>query len=204
MTSHNGDPKKAMCPYDKRRAGFILGEGAGSLILEELEHAKQRGARIYAEIMGCALTNDANGLGITSPETKDAIKAFQIALSQASLEPEAVEYICGHAHSSIMLDRKETWVIKQVFGDHASRLAVSTIKAMVGHSMGGGTAMQSIATCLALHEGILPPTINYEVPDPECDLDYVPNYSKKKEIQTAMVDSFGLGGTNVVIVFKKI
>jgi len=204
MTSHNGNPKKAMCPYDKRRAGFILGEGAGSLILEEMDHAQRRGAKIYAEILGCALTNDANGLGISSPETKDAIKAFQIALSQASLEPKAVDYICGHAHSSIMLDKKETWVIKQVFGDHASRMAVSTIKAMVGHSMAGGTAMQSIATCLALHEGILPPTINYEVPDPECDLDYVPNQSRRKNISTAMVDSFGLGGTNVVIVFKKV
>ena len=204
MTSLDGNPKQAMCPYDKRRAGFILGEGAGSLILEEMEHAQKRGAKIYAEILGCALTNDANGLGISSPETKDAIKAFQIALSQASLEPEAVDYICGHAHSSVMLDKKETWVIKQVFTDHAYQLAVSTIKAMVGHSMAGGTAMQSIATCLALHEGILPPTINYEVPDPECDLDYVPNYAKKKEIQTAMVDSFGLGGTNVVIAFKKV
>jgi len=204
MTSHNGNPKQAMCPYDKRRAGFILGEGAGSLILEEMEHAQRRGAKIYAEILGCALTNDANGLGISSPETKDAIKAFQIALSQASLEPEAVDYICGHAHSSVMLDKKETFVIKQVFADHAYQLAVSTIKAMVGHSMAGGTAMQSIATCLALQEGILPPTINYEVPDPECDLDYVPNQMKRKNIQTAMDDSFGLGGTNVVIAFKKV
>ncbi len=204
MTSHNGNSAKAMCPYDKRRNGFILGEGAGSLILEEMEHAQGRGARIYAEILGCALTNDANGLGISSPETKDAIKAFQVALSQASLQPEAVEYICGHAHSSVMLDKKETWVIKQVFNDHAYRLAVSTIKAMVGHSMAGGTAMQSIATCLSLYEGILPPTINYEVADPECDLDYVPNQMRRKNIQTAMVDSFGLGGTNVVIAFKKV
>lgn len=204
MTPHNGDPKKAMCPYDKRRAGFVLGEGAGTLILEEIDHALRRKARIYAEVLGCGLTNDANNLAVSSPETRDAIKAFHIALSQASLEPEAVDYICGHAHSSIMLDKKETYVIKKVFGDHAFRLAVSTIKAMVGHSMGGATAMQSIASCLALHEGILPPTINYEVPDPECDLDYVPNQAQKRDIKAALVNSFGLGGTNVVIAFGKI
>ena len=204
MTPLNGDPKQAMCPYDKRRAGFVLGEGAGTLILEEMEHAKKRKARIYAEVLGCGLTNDANNLAISSPETRHAIRAFQIALSEASLEPETVDYICGHAHSSVMLDKKETYVIKEVFGDHASQLAVSTIKAMVGHSMGGGTAMQSIAACLALHEGILPPTINYEVPDPECDLDYVPNQLRRRNIKTALVNSFGLGGTNVVIAFRKI
>ena len=204
MAPYNGDPKKAMCPYDKRRAGFILGEGAGTLILEEIEHAQKRKARIYVEVLGCGLTNDADESTVFSPETRDTIKAFQIALSQASLEPEAVDYICGHAHSSIVLDRKEAQVIKRVFGDHAFRMPVSTIKAMVGHSMAGGTAMQSIAACLALHEGILPPTINYEVPDPECDLDFVPNQSRRKGIETAMVNSFGLGGTNVVIVLKKI
>jgi 3-oxoacyl-[acyl-carrier-protein] synthase II len=204
LTPYNGNPKKAMCPYDKRRAGFVLGEGAGTLILEEMEHAQKRKARIYAELLGCGLTNDANNLGVSSPETRDAIRAFHIALSQASLKPEAVDYICGHAHSSIMLDKKETYVIKEVFGDHARRLAVSTIKAMVGHSMAGGTAMQSIATCLALHEGILPPTINYEVPDPDCDLDYVPNEPRRRNIEVAMVNSFGLGGTNVVIAFRKV
>lgn len=204
MTPHNGDPKKAMCPYDKRRAGFILGEGAGTLILEEMEHAQKRGARVYAEVLGCGLTNDADDSIAFSPEIRDTIKAFHIALSQASLKPEAVDYICGHAHSSVVLDKKETRVIKKVFGDHAFRLAVSSIKAMVGHSMAGGTAMQSIAACLALHEGILPPTINYQVPDPECDLDYVPNQAKRKKIQTALVNSFGLGGTNVVIAFRKV
>lgn len=203
MTPHNGDPKKAMCPYDKRRAGFVLGEGSGTLILEEMNHAIDRKARIYAEILGCGLTNDADDSTVFSPETRDTIRAFQIALSQASLKPEDVDYICGHAHSSIVLDRKETQVIKIVFGDHASRLSVSSIKAMVGHSMAGGTAMQSIATCLALQEGLLPPTINYEVPDPECDLDYLPNQPKRKNIRTAMVNSFGLGGTNVVIVFRR-
>ncbi|MBP1720453.1 MAG: 3-oxoacyl-ACP synthase [Deltaproteobacteria bacterium] len=130
--------------------------------------------------------------------------AFQKALSQGSLNPEEVDYICGHAHSSIILDRKETQVIKKVFGEHAYRLAISTIKAMVGHSMAGGTAMQSIAACLALKEGILPPTINYEEQDPECDLDYVPNIPRRKKIKTALVNSFGLGGTNVVISFQKV
>lgn len=204
MTSNNGDPKKVMCPYDKRRNGFILGEGSGTLILEEMEHAQKRGARIYAEILSCGLTNDADDSIVFSPETRDTIKAFQLALLHASLEPTAVDYICGHAHSSVMLDKKETQVIKTVFGDHAYHLSISSIKAMVGHSMAGGTAMQSIAACLALYEGTLPPTINYEVPDPECDLDYVPNNAKRKNIQTALVNSFGLGGTNVVIVLKKV
>jgi 3-oxoacyl-[acyl-carrier-protein] synthase II len=168
-----------------------------------MEHAQKRNARIYAVLLGCGLTNDANNLALSSPETRDSIKAFQIALSESGLKPEDVGYISGHAHSSVMIDKKETAVIKKVFGDHAYRLAVSTIKAMVGHSMGGGTAMQSAATCLAIHEGILPPTINYEVPDPECDLDYVPNQAKKVDIKAAMVNSFGLGGTNVVIAYGK-
>jgi 3-oxoacyl-[acyl-carrier-protein] synthase II len=204
LATTNGDPKKILCPYDKRRSGFLLGEGAATLVLEEMEHAQKRNARIYAVLLGCGLTNDANNLALSSPETRDSIKAFQIALSGSGLNPEDVGYISGHAHSSVMIDKKETAVIKKVFGDHAYRLAVSTIKAMVGHSMGGGTAMQSVATCLAIHEGILPPTINYEVPDPECDLDYVPNQAKKVDMKAAMVNSFGLGGTNVVIAYGKI
>jgi len=203
MSTVNGEPQKAMCPYDKRRSGFILGEGSGTLILEELEHALKRGARIYAEIIGAGLTNDADDSTVFSPEARDTIKAFEIALAQSNLHPEEVDYICGHAHSSIVLDRKETQAIKEVFGNHAYELSVSSIKAMVGHSMAGGTAMQSIAACLALKEGILPPTINYEVPDPDCDLDYVPNYPRKKNIRIALVNSFGLGGTNVVIAYKK-
>ena len=204
MTSRNGDPKKAMCPYDRRRSGFVLGEGAGTLILEDMEHALNRRARIYAEIVSCALTNDADDSTVFSPEIRDMVVAFQNALLQAPLKPEEVDYICAHAHSSMVLDRKETQVIKKVFGEHAYRLAISTIKAMVGHSMAGGTAMQSIAACLALKEGILPPTINYEEPDPECDLDYVPNTARRKKINVAIVNSFGLGGTNVVIAFRKI
>ena len=203
MSSLNGDPKRAMCPYDKRRAGFILGEGAGTLILEEREYARKRGARIYAEILSCGLTNDANNMAISSPETRDNIKAFRIALAEASLEPEAVGYICGHAYSGVMLDKKESEVIKQVFGDHAYKLAVSSIKASLGDSMAGATAWQCIATCLALHEGVLPPTINYEEPDPELDLDYVPNRARKKDIKIAMANCFGLGGTNVVMAFGK-
>ena len=204
MTPQNGDPRKAMCPYDRRRAGFILGEGSGTLILEELGHAQKRGARIYGEILGCGLTNDADDATVFSQEIRDTVKAFRIALAQASLKPEDVDYICGHAHSSIVLDKKETQVIKKVFGDHAHRLAVSSIKAMIGHSMAGGTAMQSIAACLALYEGILPPTINYQVPDPDCDLNYIPNRAIRKKIKVALVNSFGLGGTNVVIAFKKV
>ncbi len=202
--SNGGDPKKVTCPYDKRRAGFVLGEGGGTLILEEMGHAQRRGARIYAEILGCGLTNDADDSVVFSPQIRDTLKAFEFALANSSLRPEEVEYICGHAHSSVVLDRKEAEVIKKIFGEHAYRMPVSSIKGMVGHSMAGGTAMQSIAACLALHEGVIPPTINFEVPDPDCDLDFVPNQAREEKIQTALVNSFGLGGTNVVIIYKKI
>jgi 3-oxoacyl-[acyl-carrier-protein] synthase II len=203
LSSLDGSPKKRMCPYDKRRSGFILGEGAGTLIVESLDHALKRGARIYAEILSSSLTNDAEDAVVFSPNGKEMAVAFKKALDNADISITDVDYICSHAHSSVVLDRKETEVIKDVFGDHAYRLKVSTIKGMIGHSMAGGTAMQSAAACLALQEGILPPTINYEVPDPECDLDYVPNQAQRKEIGLAIVDSFGLGGTNVVIVYKK-
>jgi 3-oxoacyl-[acyl-carrier-protein] synthase II len=204
MTSNNGDPKSVLCPYDKRRSGYIFGEGAGTLILEEMEHAQRRGARIYAEILGFGLTNDAADTTFLPPEARDMIKAFQIALSCASLRPEDVDYICGHANSSVILDKSETQAIKNVFGDHAYKMAVSSIKAGVGQSMAASNAMQSIAACLALHEEILPPTINYEVPDPELDLDYVPKKARKKNIKIAMADSWGLGGTNVVVAFRKV
>jgi 3-oxoacyl-[acyl-carrier-protein] synthase II len=206
MTSSNGggDPRKVLCPYDKRRAGFVLGEGCGTLILEEMEHAQKRGARVYAEILGASLTNDADDAVVFSPEIRDTLKAFEFVLGDSRLNPEDVDYICGHAHSSVVLDRKEVEVIKKIFKEHAYRIPVSSIKAMVGHSMAGGTAMQSIAACLALHHGILPPTINYEVPDPDCDLDFVPNLAREKKIQVALVNSFGLGGTNVVIAYRKI
>jgi 3-oxoacyl-[acyl-carrier-protein] synthase II len=204
MTSNNVDPRKALCPYDKRRAGYIFGEGAGTLILEEMEHAQKRGARIYAEILGFGLTNDAAYANFLRPDATDMIKAFQIALSRASVRCEDVDYICGHANSSVIMDKSETQAIKTVFGDHAYKLAVSSIKAAVGQSMAASNAMQSIATCLALHEGVLPPTLNYEVPDPELDLDYVPKQARKKNIQIAMANSWGLGGTNVALVYRKV
>ena len=204
MAPNNEDPQKVLRPYDKRRVGYVLGEGAGTLILEEKEHALRREARIYAEILGFGLTNDAADLNIFSPEVSGIVKAFQIALAHASLRLEDVDYICGHAHSSVILDKKESQAIKNVFGDQGYKLAVSSIKGAVGHSMAGATAMQGISACLALHEGVLPPTINYEVPDPELDLDYVPKHARKKEIQIALVDSFGLGGTNVVVVYRKV
>ena len=204
MTSNNGDPQKALCPYDKRRAGYIFGEGAGTLVLEEMDHAQRRGARIYAEILGFGLTNDASDGNFLSPEVRDMSKSFQMALANSSLRPEEVDYLCTHAHSSVLMDRRETQAIKDVFGDHAYKLAVSSIKAAVGHSMCASAAMQSIAACLALHEAILPPTLNYEVPDPELDLDYVPKQARKKEIQIAMANSWGLGGTNVAVVYKKV
>jgi 3-oxoacyl-[acyl-carrier-protein] synthase II len=204
MARNNGFPQKIMCPYDKRRNGYVLAEGAGILVLEDMHHAQRRGARIYAEILSCALTNDAGDSNFFGPETRDIIKAFQIALARASLRPEDVDYICGHAHSSVVTDRKETEMIKAVFGEHAYRLAISSIKAAIGHSMAGATAMQGIAACLAIHEGILPPTLNYEVPDPDLDLDYVPQKARKRDIRVAMANSFGLGGTNVVVAYRKV
>lgn len=204
MTANGGDPIKALCPYDKRRAGYIFGEGAGTLILEEMEHAQRRGAKMYAEVLGFGLTNDAADTKFLRPEARDMIKAFQIALTQASLRPEEVEYICGHANSSVIMDKSETQAIKKIFGDHAYKLAVSSIKAAVGQSMAASNAMQSIAACLALHEGTLPPTLNYEVPDPDLDLDYVPNQARKKDIRIAMANSWGLGGTNVAVVYRKV
>ena len=204
MTSHEGDASKAMCPFDRRRSGFVLGEGAGTLILEEIEHALKREAKIYAEILGFGLCNDADDSIVFCPKIRDSVQAFRTALQQSHLQPEQTEYICAHAHSSVVLDKKETQAVKHVFGEHAYRIAMSTIKGLVGHSMAGGTAMQSITACLALREGILPPTANYEEPDPECDLDYIPNQARHKNIQVALVNSFGLGGTNVVIAFRKI
>ena len=203
LAPNNGDPKTVMCPYDKRRNGYILGEGSGSLILEEMEHARRRQARIYAEILGFGLTNDAANSNIFSPDLTGIIKAFQIALAHSSLRPEDVDYVCGHAHSSVIIDRKESQAIKEVFGEHAYKLAVSSIKGAVGHSMAGATSMQGIAASLALFEGILPPTVNYEVSDPELDLYYVPKQGKKKNINIAIANSFGLGGTNVVVVYRK-
>jgi len=204
MAPDKGDPRKVLCPYDKRRAGYIFGEGAGTLILEEMEHAQRRGARIYAEILGFGLTNDAVDSNFLRSDARDMIKAFQIALSFASLRPEDVDYICGCASSSVKTDKCETLAIKKAFGEHAYKLAVSSIKAAIGHSMCGSGAMQNISACLALREGTLPPTLNYEVPDPELDLDYVPKQARKKNIQVAMADSWGLGGTNVVVVFRRV
>jgi 3-oxoacyl-[acyl-carrier-protein] synthase II len=203
MTSHNGDPKSVVFPYDRRRSGFVLGEGSGTLILEELTHAQKRGAKIYAEILGFGLTNDAEDSNLFSANIEGIVKAFQLAIVNSSIIAEDVDYICGAAHSSVILDRKESQAIKKAFGEHAYNLAVSSLKGAVGHSMAGGTAIQCVGACLALSEGILPPTINYELPDPELNLDYVPKYPRKKNIRIAMTDAFGLGGTNIVVVFKK-
>ncbi len=202
--NNGGDPTKVLCPYDKRRAGYVFGEGGGSLIVEEMEHALKRGARIYAEILGFGMTNDGVDTNVLTVDPTGMSKAFQIALSHASLKPEDVDYICGFATSSVITDKKETLAIKDVFGDHAYKLTISSIKAAVGNSMAASSAMQSVAACLALHEGIIPPTLNYEVPDPELDLDYVPNKARKKDIRVAMVNAWGLGGTNGVVVYRRI
>lgn len=201
--TRNPDPAKACRPFEKNRDGFIIAEGAGILILEALESAKARGAEIYGEIIGFGMTGD--GYHITAPdnEGKGAQRAMNMALKTAGIKPEDVDYINAHGTSTPFNDKIETFAIKQVFGDHAYKLAVSSNKSMIGHTLGASGALEFAATLLTLKENIIPPTINYEEPDPECDLDYVPNKARKQEVNIAMSNSFGFGGANGILIGKK-
>jgi len=201
LSERNDDPATASRPFDKDRDGFVLGEGAGILILEELEGAKKRGARIYAELAGMGMSADANH--ITAPDMDGPRRAMLAALRDAGLEPAAVGYINAHGTSTQYNDKFETLAIKRVFGEHAHKLAVSSTKSMTGHLLGAAGGVEAIATVLALHHGILPPTINYETPDPECDLDYVPNQARKQDVEVALSNAFGFGGTNATLAFRK-
>jgi 3-oxoacyl-[acyl-carrier-protein] synthase II len=197
------DPAKACKPFDARRTGFVVGEGAAALVLETVEHARSRGARIYAEVLGYGSSNDAFDMEASHESGRGPILAMQMALRKSGLAPEEVDYINAHGTGTILNDRVETAAIKAVFGEHAYRLAVSSTKSMVGHLMGGAGALEALATVMALHEQTLPPTINYEVPDPECDLDYVPNEARRCPVRVAMSNSVGLGGHNATIVFRR-
>ncbi|MCU1350408.1 MAG: beta-ketoacyl-acyl carrier protein synthase [Acidobacteria bacterium] len=201
LSTRNDEPERASRPWDLDRDGFILGEGSGILILEELEHAKQRGARIYAELTGYGMSSDAHH--ITSPDQHGMERGMQRALKDASLDVTSIDYINAHGTSTLIGDKTESNAVKSVFGDHAYKLAVSSTKSMTGHLLGAAGGLEAAITTLALHHGLLPPTINYETPDPECDLDYVPNTARQATVRHAMSNSFGFGGTNASLVISK-
>lgn len=200
----NTDPEKASRPFDANRDGFVIGEGAGIIILEEYEHAVARGAKIYAEIIGYGSTGDAHHITAPAPGGEGAARAMKQALDDATISPEQVDYINAHGTSTPYNDHFETMAVKTVFGEHAYKLAMSSTKSMTGHLLGAAGGVEAIFTVLALNEGILPPTMNLETPDPECDLDYVPNAARQADIEFAMSNSLGFGGHNASILFKKI
>lgn len=201
--STNPDPDTASRPFDLNRDGFVIGEGAGVIVLEELEHATSRGAKIYAEIVGYGSTGDAYHITAPAPGGEGGVRAMKIALEDGGLAPEDIDYINAHGTSTPYNDKYETIAVKEVFGDHAYKLAISSTKSMTGHLLGAAGGVEAIFSVLAIKDGILPPTINYETPDPECDLDYVTNEARKKEINAVISNSLGFGGHNATIAFKK-
>jgi len=202
LSTRNDDPQSASRPFDKDRDGFVIGEGCGVVVLEELEMAKKRGAKIYAEIVGYGLNSDAYHITATDPEGKGAARCIELALKSGGVNKEDIDYINAHG-TSTGADATETIAIKSVFGDKARKLAVSSTKSMTGHLLGAAGGVEAIFSIMALKQGILPPTINYTTPDPECDLDYVPNQAREKKIEFSLSNSFGFGGTNGVLIFKK-
>jgi len=203
ISTRNDDPQRASRPFDRDRDGFVMGEGSGILILESLEHALKRGAKIYAEIIGYGATGDAYHITAPAPEGEGAARAIKMALRVAGIQPEEVDYINAHGTSTDLNDKYETMAIKTAFGDHAYQLAVSSTKSMTGHLLGAAGAVEGIALALTLKNGIIPPTINYETPDPDCDLDYVPNEARKKDVKVGLSNTFGFGGHNATIVMRK-
>ncbi|WP_066367786.1 beta-ketoacyl-ACP synthase II [Neobacillus fumarioli] len=201
--STNPDPQTACRPFDKNRDGFIIGEGAGIVVLEELEHALARGAHIYAEIVGYGATGDAYHITAPAPAGEGGARAMKMALHDAGLKPEEIDYINAHGTSTDYNDKFETLAVKEVFGDYAYKLPISSTKSMTGHLLGAAGGIEAIFTLLAMRDSMLPPTINYETPDPECDLDYVTNAARPKELKAAMSNSLGFGGHNATIIFKK-
>lgn len=201
--STNPDPNKASRPFDKNRDGFVIGEGAGILILESLEHALKRNAKIYAEVVGYGATGDAYHVTAPAPEGEGAARAMEEALKDAELSPNEIEYINAHGTSTEYNDKFETAAIKAVFKEHAYKLAVSSTKSMTGHLLGAAGAVEAIFSVKAIEEHVIPPTINYETPDPDCDLDYVPNEARHVKVDTVMSNSLGFGGHNVALIFKR-
>jgi 3-oxoacyl-[acyl-carrier-protein] synthase II len=202
LSTRNDEPQKASRPFDAERDGFVMGEGAGIVVLEELEHAKKRGAKIYAEVVGYGLTGDAYHITAPCADADGAKRVIMMALNDARINPDEVDYINAHGTSTPLNDKIETLAIKEVFKDHAYKLKVSSNKSMIGHLLGAAGAVEAVATVLTIKNGIIPPTINYENPDPECDLDYVPNKAIEYTVKVAISNSFGFGGTNACLAFK--
>lgn len=203
LSQRNDDPARASRPFDRDRDGFIIGEGAGMLVMEELSQAVRRNARIYAEIVGFGLTGDAFHMAAPPENGEGAARCMAMALKDAKMQPEEVGYINAHGTSTPLNDRCETLAIKRVFGDWARKLAISSTKSMTGHLLGGAGGIEAVFTSLALHHQIMPPTINQENPDPDCDLDYVPNQCRRASFRAALSNSFGFGGTNAVLAFRR-
>lgn len=201
--SRSTDPDRASIPFDKERDGFVMGEGAGVLILEELEHARARGAKIYAEVAGYGATGDAHHITSPAPDGEAAAKAMELAYTEAGLTPGGIDYINAHGTSTPVNERYETIAIKKALGDAAKTVAVSSTKSMTGHMLGAAGAVEAMLTALALRDGILPPTVGYKVPDEECDLDVVPNTARKQDIRAALSNSLGFGGHNAALCLKK-
>ncbi len=204
LTARNDEPEKASCPFDAKRDGFVIGEGAGTLILEDYDHARKRNARIYAEILGFGLTADAYHITAPAPGGEGAVRSMKLCMQESGLKPESVDYINAHGTSTQYNDKAETEAIKTVFGDHAYSLLVSSTKSMIGHLLGAAGAVESIAAILAIAKGTVPPTINYESPDPDCDLNYVANKPIDRDVNYAISNAFGFGGHNTSILFGKV
>jgi 3-oxoacyl-[acyl-carrier-protein] synthase II len=203
MSTRNDAPEKASRPFDLDRDGFVIGEGAGIVVLETLSHAKARGARIYAELKGYGATADAHHITQPAPEGEGAQRSMRAALRDAKLAPDAIGYINAHGTSTKFNDANETKAIKAVFGDHAKKLAVSSTKSMTGHTLGAAGGIETAYSALSLARNALPPTINYETPDPECDLDYVPNTAREAKVDAVLSNSFGFGGTNATLILTR-
>jgi 3-oxoacyl-[acyl-carrier-protein] synthase II len=203
LSTRNEEPQRASRPFDKDRDGFVVGEGAGVLILEELEAAKKRGAQIIAELVGYGMSGDAYHITLPPDDGHGAHRVMLNAITDAGIKPEQVDYINAHGTSTPPNDRIETMAIKRLFKEHARKLAVSSTKSMIGHLLGAAGAVEAGITSLVVSRGVLPPTINYEIPDPDCDLDYVPNKARKSDVRYALSNSFGFGGTNASLLFKR-
>lgn len=203
MSTRNHEPERAVRPFDRDRDGFVMGEGAGVVILEDLERARARGARIYCEVVGYGMSADAYHITQPDPEGDGAAQSMARCLEDAGLSPQEVDYINAHGTSTPYNDKFETLAIKRVFGDHAYRLAVSSTKSMTGHLLGAAGGVELIACALSVHEGVLPPTINYETPDPDCDLDYVPNRARPAPVRVALSNAFGFGGHNCTLAVRR-
>jgi beta-ketoacyl-acyl-carrier-protein synthase II len=202
-SSYNDNPEQASRPFDLNREGFVFSEGAGALIVEELEHARKRGAHIYAEIAGHGASSDGFHMAAPDPEAAGPARAMRWALQDAKLNPEEINYINAHGTSTVLNDTTETRAIKSVFGDHAYHVPIGSTKSMIGHAMGASGALEAIVCVQAIQHGWLPPTINYETPDPECDLDYIPNQARQVDVNATLSNSFGLGGQNACLVLKR-